>query len=226
MSVSCLKNRSSRCPVLMRLTRRFFAMLDLHSITVEMGYVPSARNKADLPSRFHDRNDWALSRQVFDFVDARWGPFTVDRFASASTALLPRFDAAYRQYGAEAVDAWAEDWSGENNWANPGWQGGKKPMRHLLRLAEMLRQRPDVQATVVCPYWTGQAAFASLHAQASEMIVLQSDGLEYDNASTEVWAPTCNALAFFHFDSGRAAATSPAEGSCASQWLRPMELLS
>ena len=61
---------------------------------------------------------------IFEMVQQRSGvECTVDRFASVEHHLLPRFNVKwYAGWGpsccAEAVDAFTQDWSGEENWVN------------------------------------------------------------------------------------------------------------
>ena len=207
--VFIVRNRSSRSPALMQLVRRFFGLLDLHNITLDMEYCPSALNLADAPSRIVDRVDWQLDPAVFAYVDALWGPHTHDRFASATTTLLPAFTAPRPQPGATAVDAWAQEWESEVNWINPGWQGGLKPMATLARLAGFLTAHPDVQGTVVAPYWPHRAEFQALRAQSSDVLVLEGDPALYRAAAPEVFVPTCHALAFFRLLPGREHAMQP-----------------
>ena len=53
----------------------------------------------------------------FAHLDSIWGPHTVDRFANASNAHLPRFNSRFRVPGSE--DAFSVKWTGENNWLVP-----------------------------------------------------------------------------------------------------------
>ena len=75
--------------------------------------------RADLLSRFVDKDDWSLNPVVFQDIDAKWGPHTVDRFSSYYNAQLPRFNSKFASPGSCGVDAFAQDWSRENNWICP-----------------------------------------------------------------------------------------------------------
>ena len=44
-----------------------------------------------------------------------WGPFTIDRFANHNNAKVTRFNSKYFVPGTEAIDAFTQDWSLENN---------------------------------------------------------------------------------------------------------------
>ena len=52
---------------------------------------------------------------VFKQLDQLWGPHSIDRFASSYNAKLSRFNSRFLHPGTEAVDAFTQDWSSENN---------------------------------------------------------------------------------------------------------------
>ena len=60
-----------------------------------------------------------LDRACFHYIDAMWGPYTVDRFATVLTKQLDRYCSKYRNPGSEAVNAFTVDWTHENNWIFP-----------------------------------------------------------------------------------------------------------
>ena len=60
-----------------------------------------------------------ISRARFEELQRRWGWCTVDAFASAATAQLPRYWAATAEALGEAVDALAQQWAGERLWVHP-----------------------------------------------------------------------------------------------------------
>jgi hypothetical protein len=94
---------------------------------------------------------------MFDKLQRTYGPHSIDRFASANNALLPRYNSAWRDPGTEAVDALHlpdSAWQRENNWCNPPW-----PL--LPTLVLKLRQS-GAAATIVAPHWPGQPWHQSL----------------------------------------------------------------
>ena len=52
-------------------------------------------------------------------MDSRWGPHSVDRFASHYNAQLRRFNSRFLSPGCCAVDGLSQDWHGEHNWLCP-----------------------------------------------------------------------------------------------------------
>ena len=77
----------------------------------------------------------------------RFGPFDCDRFASDSTALLPRFNAMFWSADCWFVDCFARSWSGYSNWCHPN-------PRDAGRVLEKVRKE-RVKAALLVPEWCG-----------------------------------------------------------------------
>ena len=46
-------------------------------------WIPRNLNQeADILSRTGDSDDWSVSQVLFDVLNTKWGPYTVDRFAN------------------------------------------------------------------------------------------------------------------------------------------------
>jgi hypothetical protein len=156
---------TSRSPELMAETRRLFAALDSLHVTTTESWLPTADNaRADQLSRLHGEGP-LLRRPVALSLLARFGPHSVDRFASPADALLPRFNAAYASPLSSGVDAFAQvDWGVGRSWCHPPW-------RLLPRLALHLRQT-GAAATVVAPDWPGRAWYQALRSLSSAQLRL------------------------------------------------------
>lgn len=75
-------------------------------------WVPRELNTcADDISNIIDFDDWYTTQGFFAHLDHIWGPHTVDRFANALDAHLPRFNSRFRVPGTEAVDAFSVSWA-------------------------------------------------------------------------------------------------------------------
>ena len=111
-------------------------------------YAGKINVEADRLSRLAPNQEWSLNTKIFHFIDDAWGPHSIDRFASFTTALLPRYNSRYWDPSAEAVDGLAQDWSNENNFCNPPW-------RMLSDVVEKIA-REAVTATVIAPMWRGR----------------------------------------------------------------------
>ena len=57
--------------------------------------------------RQSDYDDWRTTTEFFDFFNALWGPFTIDRFADNENSQLPRFNSKFYCPGTEGVDAFS-----------------------------------------------------------------------------------------------------------------------
>ena len=117
-----------------------------NGITLEAHWIPRSQNeKADLLSRFVDKDDWCVNPSVFRLLDAKWGPHTFDRFATYYNAQLPRFNSKFASLGCSGVDALAQDWSSENNWICPPVSLIVDSVRHLMSCSG--------RGTLIIPEW-------------------------------------------------------------------------
>ena len=117
-----------------------------NGIFLEMEWIPRSLNdKADFISKIVDPDDWQISDDIFASLDNVWGPHSVDRFASFYNAKLPRFNSRFWNPGSEAIDAFTEDWSQDNNWLVP-------PI-HLIPRVILFLLRCRSEGTLVCPAW-------------------------------------------------------------------------
>jgi hypothetical protein len=96
-------------------------------------------------------------------LETRYGPHSVERFATANNTHLARFNSEFNSPGSEGVDAMAISWEHENNFINPPWS-------LLDKVAQKLREE-GAQATVVAPYWVNETWFRELQDLASEITV-------------------------------------------------------
>jgi hypothetical protein len=151
--------------------RRLWFLLDTNDILIRPRYIrPAANVWADTLSRELDTEDWQLNPRLFIHLHERWGPHTIDRFASMLNTQLPRFNARWRDPQCEDIDCLRlpdAAWRRENNYCNPPWTA-------LPALAAKLDQS-QAPATVIAPYWPNKTwyhalsrlATAALHFPAS-----------------------------------------------------------
>ena len=117
-----------------------------NGITLEAQWIPRSQNeRADLLSRFVDKDDWCVNPSVFRLLDAKWGAHTFDRFATYYNAQLPRFNSKFVSPGCSGVDALAQDWSSENNWICPPVSLIVDSVRHLMSCSGC--------GTLIIPEW-------------------------------------------------------------------------
>ena len=110
----------SKTPLLQKEALMVFTLCVTYNISIEPEWIPSEKNElADFISHIQDWDDWQLNPSVFTSLQIKWGPCTIDWFASYYNTQLPRFNSRYCNPGAEADDAFTCDWSSEMNWWCP-----------------------------------------------------------------------------------------------------------
>lgn len=123
--------------------------------------------RADRLSRIvTDRSDWKLNPAIFDILSAQWGPFSMDLFATALNAQLPRFVSWKPQPGAYRVDAFSIAWNDIGTaWANP-------PFILIGRILTKVRKEQATMVIVV-PVWPTQYWWPTLlHLLADQPVLL------------------------------------------------------
>ena len=170
--VNIITNMVSRSPELMQELRLLLDVLEMLDCELRVLYIRSAENKvADYFSRLAVPRDYHLKQQSFDVIMDTVASCTVDAFASAATARLPRYWTQQPEPGAEATDAFAQRWAGEIVWAHP-------PPWLLPRVEQYLRTQPGARALVCVPTWPHEAWFAQLRSLADEELSLQPGVLQ------------------------------------------------
>ena len=86
--------------------------------------------------------DYKVARPVFDEAQKKWGDCVIDSFASASTALLPRFWTRSAVAGSDGTNAFAQTWKQTDRiWAHPPPEAFEEFSRFILkpeRLSEVI----------------------------------------------------------------------------------------
>ena len=139
-----------------------------NSIQLHTQWIPRAENdRADLLSRFVDKDDWSLNSEVFRDLDCKWGPHTIDRFASHYNSQLPRFNSRFSSPGTEAVDALFQDWSEENNWVCPP----------VCLISDAIRCLEQFRAlgTLIVPQWASAHFWPLLHVSCDQFAPFVTD---------------------------------------------------
>eukprot|EP00873_Tetraselmis_striata_P013309 jgi/Tetstr1/433573/TSEL_022840.t1 len=111
-----------------------------------------------------DCDDWQFNPRRFASLTAKWGACTIDRFATSENALLPRYNARWRDPRCEAVDALRLSdaaWRCERNWCNPPW--------NLIGDLVSKLESSGAPAIVIVPYWPDKAWYQLLSEMCSDM---------------------------------------------------------
>ena len=150
-------------PELLQIAYSIYFSCVEHGITLKMDWVPRSLNEiADSLSRIIDYDDWAISDILFQRFNAMWGPHTVDRFADEHNKKVKRFNSRYWNPGSEAVDAFTEKWTNENNWLVP-------PI-NMIAMTVLHMKADRAIGTLIVPNWPSAPFWPLLACSKSNQI--------------------------------------------------------
>lgn len=154
-SVAYLNQLGGPSQEMTMLTTTIWEVARQNGITLTARHLSGVLNgRADRMSRVVSPYEWRLNPRVFRVLDRKWGPHTVDRFASYENRQLERFNSLRWSPESEAIDAMAQNWQGENNFViSPFWM--------IPRILQLIEQQKCC-ATIVAPRWPGQHWFSRL----------------------------------------------------------------
>jgi ribonuclease HI len=135
---------------LTHIARAIWNVAISNNIHIQARYLRGKDNTlADGLSRLQDNQGWMLNPQLFRFLDATWGPHTIDRFADFRNKQVATYNSRYRDPQSVGVDALSQrDWSAHNNWVCP-------PFRLIGQILDLL-QTQKATATIIAPWWPAQ----------------------------------------------------------------------
>ena len=110
-----------------------------NNIDLHVQWIPREFNfEADAISKFKDCDDWQLSHEFFLVLESKWGPHTLDCFASFYNAKTTRFYSRFWNPGTSGVDAFYQSWEGENYFVVPPVSIIPKVMNFILKCEQCL----------------------------------------------------------------------------------------
>ena len=117
------------------------------NIRLEPEWIPREKNElADYYSRMVDHDDWMLNPSIFTWLDAIWGPHTIDRFTNAMNTQTQRFNSRFWCPGSGTVDAFTCSWAGEKNWWCP-------PVYLVPRVVRHAQSTKAYGTLIIIPQW-------------------------------------------------------------------------
>ena len=130
-----------------------------------MDVVPRTSDSPDLPGKnnvrantesrqMKDHSDWMLNPSIFHSIVGTFPYLEVNLFATRLTSQLPRFFSWRPDPLAEATDAFLQDWSRIQGYANPPWNLVGRV------LAKVQNQAADL--ILVAPIWPSQPWYPNL----------------------------------------------------------------
>jgi hypothetical protein len=86
-ALAYVKKEGGTCsPQVLEITEKILVKAHQMSIRILLVFIPTGENiLADAASRFQEIPDWQLHPLVFRAISARWGPPTIDLFASRAS---------------------------------------------------------------------------------------------------------------------------------------------
>ena len=139
-----------------KLARELWMWCLERQIHLTAQHLPGKDNvRADTESRqMKDRSDWMLNPSIFHSIVGTFPYLEVDLFATRLTSQLPRFFSWRPDPLAEATDAFLQDWSRIQGYANPPWNLVGRV------LAKVQNQAADL--ILVAPIWPSQPWYPNL----------------------------------------------------------------
>lgn len=156
----------SKKPKIQALVRRIFLLCLKWHMRLKVVWIPRELNeRADYLSKMTEHYDFRLGEWSFRQLDHAWGPHTIDRFSSDRTVMVGsgRFNSRFlclNSSRCEGIDAFAQDWRGENNWCHP-------PYKMVGRVVQHMRAC-KASGTVVLPFWERAAWWPLVRGEGGE----------------------------------------------------------
>lgn len=180
-----LNTGTTRSQDLLPDLRRVWELLLDHNIDLHPRYIPTDENPADAPSRKVDAYGQQLRPDLFQALQQRWGPYTIDRFADSANTQLPLFHSFHPSpVAAGTPDAFTNSWAKGNSWMYPPFPLVGRALQHL--------RETRGRGTLVAPAWPGQPWWPLLTEAATETIDLNRWWGEEDPALLHVGENTNN----------------------------------
>ena len=133
-----------------------------HDIKLLPQWVPRELNYvADHYSKINDTDDYSMDDHSYQFINRRYGPFTIDRFADNLNTRTPRFNSKYHCPGTCGVDAFTENWRGDDNFLCP-------PISLICATIRHLRDS-KARGVLVVPIWPSSYFWPILYPNGRTM---------------------------------------------------------
>ncbi len=167
-AATSIVTKGSNKEALQQMAESIFHLCAKHSIKLLVRWVSRDMIPyTDRISKTLDHDDWCSTVELFNLVDEKWGPHTVDRFADSSNTKLPRFNSKFHCPNTEQVDALAIGWGSENNYLVPPVSLIPKVLQHMNSFAGF--------GTLITPYWPSAPFFPLLKQDKKKFHVFVKD---------------------------------------------------
>ena len=163
---------SSKEP-LQKLSMDIFFHCLQNNIKITCKWIPRELNyDADYLSKIGDTDSWGVDKDTFHYINRKFGPFSVDRFADDRNKKLKAFNSRYYCPGTAHVNTFTADWSDENNWLCPPVSLIGSTLKHL-RLCKG-------RGTLLIPVWASAYFWPLIYPDGSHPAPFIKDVLVVD----------------------------------------------
>jgi len=180
VAVSYLENGGGKQKELSKEVRIIWELLvEMGTTLVRTFWIPSKENPADSLSRRKDFEDWRVSQDIFQLLEKKWGPHSVDR---STNAKLKIFNSFLWCPGTSAVNAFGQQWRGVNNYVCP-------PARLIHQVLLHIKEC-QAEATVIVPSWGGQPWWPLLQELKIDELMLPHPRISFQeglSGAVEPW---------------------------------------
>lgn len=127
-------------------------------VTISVEWFPREQNvDADFYSKYTDWDDWGISVELFEYVNNRWGPFSIDLFANHRNSKCVRFYSRFYVPGTCGVDALKFCWINEKCWSVPPLNLVAPFLFHFEKFG--------TKSVLIVPHWESAAFWPLLESQ-------------------------------------------------------------
>ena len=156
-SVAYINKKGGKRRDLNEIARQIWLWAQARNIWLSAEHLPGACNvEADTASRkqYACEMEWQLSSQVFEVINKKFGPFTLDLFATRLNAQCNKYFAWKPDPHACAIDAFAQIWDDHLIYGFP-------PFSMIGRTLKKVEE-DRTQVTLILPLWPTQVWFGRL----------------------------------------------------------------
>ena len=131
-NVSRIINFGSTKQNLQELAIKIYNICIHNNIRIYPAWIPRDQNSiADKISKDFDTDDWSIDNETFNYIENKFGSFTIDRFADNNNRKTERFNSKAFCLNTESVNSFTCEWGNEYNWLCPPIYLIGKAIRHL-----------------------------------------------------------------------------------------------
>ena len=81
---------------LQKLALKIYDLKRRYSMVLEVNWVPRENNKtADYLSKIFDSDDWEITEGFLNYLEGKWGSFSIDRFANFDNTKCGKFNSKF-----------------------------------------------------------------------------------------------------------------------------------